>query len=92
MDRGRIRPPSTSESGPVGASRSPSDAQNGPLSVFGVYKAMVLGATLVENNNLYCSSPMKGGVDNQLFKATIHKDGTTHVYLPDRNPTPQMAS
>ena len=32
-----IRPRSTSESGPVGSSRSPSDAQNGRLSVFGVY-------------------------------------------------------
>ena len=32
-----IRPSSTSESGPVGASRGPSDAQNRVLSVCGVY-------------------------------------------------------
>ena len=32
-----IRPLTTSESGPLGASRSPSDAQNRVLSVFGVY-------------------------------------------------------
>ncbi len=39
----RVRPVSTSESGPVGASRSPSDAQNHVLSVFGVYSVYWIG-------------------------------------------------
>ena len=38
-----IRLRSTSESGPVGASRSPSQAQNRVLSVFGVYSVSRVG-------------------------------------------------
>ena len=39
----RIRPRSTSEGGPVDARRSPSDAQNHVLSVFGIYSVQGVG-------------------------------------------------
>lgn len=47
----------------------------------GEQAAMLLGATLLDSNDLYCSSPMRGG--GQLFKASIHNDGKTHIYLAD---------